>query len=205
MKHLRPAILLTLFFVLLTGLAFPVVITGISQAIFPYQANGSLLKDAQGNIVGSELLGQSFAKPEYFHPRPSAAGNGYDGANSSGTNLGPTSDKLVNGITDDPKTKADESYSGVKQLAEEYRKENSLPESTVLPTDAVTRSASGLDPHISPANAELQAPRVAATRKISVDKVKELIKANTDGPFAGVFGDPGVNVLKLNRALDAQK
>jgi K+-transporting ATPase ATPase C chain len=202
MKQLRPAILLTLFFILVTGLAFPAVITGIAQTVFPHQANGSLIVE-KGKVIGSEIIGQGFAKPEYFHPRPSAAGNGYDASNSSGTNLGPTSDKLINGIADDPKTKdVDESYDGVKQLAEKYRKENGLATDAVLPADAVTRSASGLDPHISPRNAELQANRVAKARNMDVAKVKELIAANTDAPFAGVFGDPAVNVLKLNRALD---
>src|SRR5689334_20356764 len=100
MKHIRPAIMLTLFFIVAMGVAFPVLIWGVSQAVFPHQANGSLIRDAKGNVIGSEIIGQNFAKPEYFHPRPSAAGNGYDAANSSGTNLGPTSDKLINGIHD---------------------------------------------------------------------------------------------------------
>lgn len=204
MKHLRPAILLTLFFVFVTGLAFPAVITGISQVVFPKQANGSLIVQ-DGKVVGSELIGQGFAKPEYFHPRPSAAGSGYDAANSSGTNLGPTSDKLINGVQDDPKTKdTDESYDGVKQLAEKYRKENGLPADAILPADAVTRSASGLDPHISPRNAELQLARVAKARGMDEANIRALIAANTDGPFVGVFGDPAVNVLKLNRALDGK-
>ncbi len=204
MKQLRPAILLTLFFILVTGLAFPAVITGIAQVAFPRQANGSLITQ-DGKVIGSEIIGQGFAKPQYFHPRPSAAGNGYDAANSSGTNLGPTSDKLINGVADDPKTKdTDESYDGVKQLAEKYRKENGLAADALLPADAVTRSASGLDPHISPRNAELQADRVAKARGMDIAKVKELIAANTDAPFVGVFGDPAVNVLKLNRALDSK-
>lgn len=205
MKQLRPAILLTLLFILVTGLAFPAAITGIAQVVFPHQANGSLITQ-NGKVVGSEIIGQNFSKPEYFHPRPSAAGSGYDASNSSGTNLGPTSDKLINGIADDPATKdTDESYSGVKQLAEAYRKENGLAPDAILPADAVTRSASGLDPHISPRNAELQAPRVAKARGIDEARVRELIAANTDKPFVGVFGDPAVNVLKLNRALDAAR
>lgn len=204
MKQLRPAILLTLFFILVTGLAFPAVITGIAQVAFPHQANGSLITQ-DGKVIGSEIIGQGFAKPQYFHPRPSAAGNGYDAANSSGTNLGPTSDKLINGVADDPKTKdTDESFDGVKQLAEKYRKENGLAADALLPADAVTRSASGLDPHISPRNAEFQADRVAKARGMDIAKVKELIAANTDAPFIGVFGDPAVNVLKLNRALDSK-
>ncbi len=203
MKLLRPALLLNLVFILVCGLAFPAVVTGIAQTVFPRQANGSLVTQ-DGKVVGSEIIGQGFAKPEYFHPRPSAAGSGYDAANSSGTNLGPTSDKLINGIPDDPKTEADESFDGVKQLAAKYRTENGLAADAVVPADAVSRSASGLDPHISPKNAELQASRVAKARKMDEAKVRELIAANTDKPFAGVFGDPGVNVLRLNRALDGR-
>lgn len=200
---LWPSIALTLWFVVLTGLVFPFVIYGISQAVFPHQANGSLVKNAQGKVVGSEIIGQNFTKPEYFHPRPSAAGSGYDAANSSGTNLGPTSDKLINGIADDPETKdADESYAGVKQLAAAYREENGLPGDTILPSDAVTRSGSGLDPHISVANARLQADRVAKARNMGKDAVLKLIDEYTDPRFAGIFGDSGVNVLKLNLALD---
>lgn len=199
----RPAIMLTLVFVVLTGFAFPILIWGISQAAFPHQANGSLIKDAKGNVVGSELIGQNFTKPEYFHPRPSAAGAGYDGMNSSGTNLGPTSDKLINGIKDDPKTKdTDETYLGINDLAKAYRGENGLAADAKLPADAVTRSGSGLDPHISPANAYLQAARVAKARNWGVEEVKKLIDANTEGRFAGVYGDQRVNVLKLNLELD---
>lgn len=203
---LWPAIGLTLFFIVFTGLVFPLTIWGISQVVFPHQANGSPIKNAQGQVVGSELLGQNFTKPEYFHPRPSAAGSGYDAANSSGTNLGPISDKLINGIEDDPETKdADESYMGVKQLAAAYRETNGLSTKTKLPADAVTRSASGLDPHISVADANLQADRVAKARGMSVEDVLRLIEANTDPRFAGVFGEPGVNVLKLNLALDKKQ
>lgn len=204
--HIWPSIALTLWFIVVTGLVFPFAIYGLSQAIFPHQANGSLIKNAQGQVVGSEIIGQIFTKPEYFHPRPSAAGSGYDAANSSGTNLGPTSDKLINGIDDDPATPdADESYAGVKQLADAYRAENNLAANRILPTDAVTRSASGLDPHISPANAKLQAPRVAKERGMTLEEVTQLIAENTDPRFAGVFGEAGVNVLKLNLALDNQQ
>lgn len=196
MKFFRPAFALTLFFILFTGLAFPALITGVAQAAFPHQANGSLIRNAQGAVIGSELIGQPFAAPENFHPRPSAAGSGYDGANSSGTNLGPLSDKLINGLPDG-------SFAGIKQLAEAYRKENGLSRETVLPTDAVTRSASGLDPHISIRNAMLQAPRVAAARKLPVEKVQALIKENTAPAFLSIFGDPAVNVLKINLALKA--
>lgn len=203
---LWPAIGLTLFFIVFTGLVFPYIVFGVSQVVFPHQANGSLIKNAQGQAIGSELLGQNFAKPEYFHPRPSAAGSGYDAANSSGTNLGATSDKLINGIEDDPKTKdVDESYAGVKQLASAYRAENGVADDVVLPSDAVTRSASGLDPHISVANARLQADRVAKARGMSKDDVLKQIDENTDPRFLGIYGESAVNVLKLNIALDGTR
>lgn len=206
MKQLRPAILLTVFFVVLTGLAFPVVVWAVGRVAFPTQASGSLIKDAKGNVIGSSLLGQTFTKPEYFHPRPSAAGAGYDAANSSGTNLGPTSDKLVNGIKDDPATKdVDETYPGFGDLAKAYREENGLAADAVIPADAATRSASGLDPDISPANAELQVARVAKARNLTVDKVRRVLAENTLGRSLGLFGEPRVNVLQLNLALDGVK
>lgn len=206
MKQLRPAILLTVFFVVLTGIGFPMAVWAIGKVAFPSQAAGSLIKDAHGNVVGSSLLGQSFTKPEYFHPRPSAAGNGYDAANSSGTNLGPTSDKLINGIKDDPATKdVDETYPGFKDLAKAYREENGLGPDAVIPADAATRSASGLDPDISPANADLQVARVAKARGLSPDRVRELVAAHTSGRTLGLFGEPRVNVLELNLGLDALK
>jgi len=204
MNHLRPAILLTLIFVALAGFVFPGIIWGVGQAVFPNQANGSMLKDAKGNVIGSALIGQNFAKPEYFHPRPSAAGSGYDAANSGGTNLGPTSDKLLNSIHRKlPDGKNDPGkFDGIKYLAEAYRKENGLAADTPIPADAATRSASGLDPHISPENARVQLKRVADSRHIPREQVQKLILQNTDGPFLGIFGEPGVNVLKLNLALD---
>jgi potassium-transporting ATPase KdpC subunit len=206
MEHLRPALLLTAFFVVVTGLAFPVVIWGIGSVAFPSQAEGSLVRDAHGQVIGSALIGQPFAKPEYFHPRPSAAGAGYDAANSSGTNLGPTSDKLIHGLPDDPATKdVDESYSGFVELAKTYREENGLAANAVIPADAATRSASGLDPDISPANAELQVARVAKARGLAAAKVQQLVEANTSGRTLGLFGEPRVNVLRLNLALDAIK
>lgn len=206
MKHLRPALVLTLFFVVLTGLVFPGVVWAIGRVVFPSQAAGSLITDAKGNVVGSALLGQTFSKPEYFHPRPSAAGAGYDAANSSGTNLGPTSDKLVNGIKDDPATKdADETYLGFGDLAKAYREENGLAAEAVIPADAATRSGSGLDPDISPANADLQVARVARARGLGAERVRQLVAANTSGRFLGISGEPRVNVLKLNLALDALK
>lgn len=190
-----------LAFTVLTGLLFPLLITLISKVVMPAQANGSLLT-RNGKVVGSSLIGQPFTKPIYFHPRPSAAGSGYDASASSGTNLGPTSDKLINGIKDDPKTKADESFDGIKQLALAYRKDNALAASADVPADAVTRSASGLDPQISPENAALQAPRVAKARGLSLDKVQGLIAQNTQNRSLGVLGEAGVNVLQLNMALD---
>jgi potassium-transporting ATPase KdpC subunit len=206
MKHLRPAILLTLFFVVLTGLAFPGVVWAIGRVAFPDQAGGSLVKDQHGNVVGSALLGQSFSKPEYFHPRPSAAGSGYDAANSSGTNLGPTSDKLINGVKDDPATKdVDESFAGFVDLAKAYREENGLAADAVVPADAVTRSGSGLDPDISPGNALLQAARVAQARNLDLQRVRELVAQHTTARTLGLFGEPRVNVLLLNLALDALK
>jgi len=204
---LRPAIMLTIFFIVLLGLVFPLVVWAISQAVFPYQANGSLIKDGQGNVIGSAIIGQNFSKPEYFHPRPSAAGNGYDAANSGGTNLGPTSDKLINGIhkklpdgKDDPNN-----FDGIVDLAKAYRAENGLAADAPVPADAVTHSASGLDPDISVANANIQATRVAKARGMTVDQVKQLIGAHTSGRFIGLYGEPRVNVLPLNLALDGAK
>jgi len=156
-------------------------------------------------VIGSELIGQNFTKPEYFHPRPSAAGNGYDGANSSGTNLGPTSDKLIHGLEDDPATKdVDETYLGFNDLAKAYREENGLPEDTALPADAATRSGSGLDPDISIGNAELQVERVARSRHWSAERVRQVLAQNQHERLLGIFGEPRVNVLQLNLALDRQ-
>lgn len=206
MKQLRPALMLTLFFVVLTGLIFPGVVWAIGRVVFPVQASGSLLRDGSGKIVGSALLGQAFTKPEYFQPRPSAAGAGYDAASSSGTNLGPTSDKLVHGAKDDPATKGvDETYLGFEQLARAYRETNGLRPDAVIPADAATRSGSGLDPDISPANAELQVPRVAKARGLSVERVRQTVAQSTSGRFVGIIGEPRVNVLQLNLALDSLK
>lgn len=203
MSTVRPAIMLTLFFVVVTGVAFPVVVWALGQVVFPAQASGGLLRDVSGRVLGSALIGQSFAEPKYFHPRPSAAGAGYDAANSSGTNLGPTSDKLVNGAADDPTTPdLDESFQGFRQLAQAYREENGLPADALIPADAATRSASGLDPDISPANAQLQAQRVAKARGLSLERVQGLVAKHTEGRTLGVFGEPRVNVLALNLALN---
>lgn len=205
MSQLRPALLLTVFFVVLTGLSFPALIWGLGHLLFPSQAEGSLRRDARGNVVGSALVGQSFRRREYFHPRPSAAGAGYDAANSGATNLGPTSAKLLHGVEDDPKTPlVDETFAGVPQLARAYREENGLSPNQRVPADAVTRSASGLDPHISPANAELQVGRVALARGLAPERVLELVRAHTEARFLGIIGEPRVNVLELNLALDAR-
>jgi len=203
-KQLLISIRITLVLLLIVSGVYPLVVWGLSQAVFRHQANGSPLTNAQGRVVGSELLAQGFAKPEYFHPRPSAAGGGYDPTASGGTNLGPTSDKLINGIHKKlPNGKADPTnFDGVKDLAAAYRKDNGLADSAAVPVDAVTRSGSGLDPHISPANAELQIARVAKTRGVSEDTVRGLVKQNTQGRSLGFLGEPVVNVLTLNVALD---
>lgn len=204
MKHLRPALVLTLFFIAVTGLAFPAVVWAIARVAFPDQASGSLVKDARGHVIGSALLGQGFTKPEYFHPRSSAAGAGYDAANSSGTNLGPTSDKLVHGAKDDPATRdLDETFLGFRDLATAYREENGLAADALIPADAATRSASGLDPQISPASAALQTARVAKARGLSVERVGQAVVEHTSGRWLGLIGEPRVNVLQLNLALDA--
>ena len=167
---------------------YPLIVFGISQVSFRDKANGSLIVDKNGAVRGSRLLGQNFSSDKYFHPRPSAAGNGYDAANSGGSNLGPTSQKLNDAI---------------KERIAAYQKENDLPDKESIPADAVTASGSGLDPHISPRNAELQTSRIAKARGLAEDKVRELIQQNTDGRDLGILGDPGVNVLKLNLALDS--
>ena len=190
-KDLTTSIFATLLFaVVLCGL-YPIAVWGIGQLAFPKQANGSLIESADRKIIGSTLLGQNFSGAKYFHPRPSAAGaNGYDAANSSGSNLGPTSQKLMD---------------AVKARVETYRTENGLATHALVPGDAVTASASGLDPHISPKNALVQAARVAKERGLTVDVVKTEISKATDGPSLGFLGEPGVNVLVLNLALDKLK
>ncbi len=209
-SHFRPAIVSTLVFAVICSGLYPVLVWGIAQAAFPDKANGSLITAPDGTVRGSRLLAQSFSSDKYFAPRPSNAGaTGYDGTGSGGTNLGPTSDKLANGVhvkDDKGKDKDDTSnFDGIKDLVAAYRTANGLKETDPVPADAVTRSGSGLDPHISLRNAELQAPRVAKARNVGIEKVKELIRANTDGPDLGILGDPGVNVLALNLALDALK
>ena len=201
LQQLRASIVSVLVITILFGMIFPGVIYGISKVLFSHQANGSLIV-VNGKVVGSELIGQNFAAPGYFHPRPSQ--NSYAADNSGGTNLGPTSSKLIIGVHNKlPNGKDDpNNFDGIKDLAAAYRKENGLPDSTPLPADAVTRSASGLDPEISPANAELQVSRVATARGLVPDKVKEIVAANTAGRQLGFLGEPRVNVLKLNLALD---
>lgn len=189
-SELRPAIMSTLVLAAVTCGAYPLLVTGIAQTAFKDKASGSLITDKDGKVIGSALLGQNFAADHYFHPRPSAAGNGYDAASSSGSNLGPTSQKLNDAL---------------KERIAAYRAKNGLAVDAKVPADAVTASGSGLDPHISVKNAGLQASRVAKARNLSVEKVKELIATNTDKPGFGILGDAGVNVLKLNLALDALK
>src|SRR5262245_26668484 len=185
--EIRGAVMSTIVIAVVCCGIYPLVVFGIAQAAFHDKANGSLIVDKDGTIRGSKILGQGFTAEKYFHPRPSSAGNGYDAANSSGSNLGPTSQKLNDAIKDRVAT---------------YRTENGLKENDSIPADAVTASGSGLDPHISLQNAELQAPRVAKARNVSVKKIRELVRANTVLAYLGIFGEPGVNVLELNLALD---
>jgi K+-transporting ATPase ATPase C chain len=205
LKQMLISIRITIILLVIVCGAYPFVVWGISQIAFHYQANGSLVRNAQGVVIGSELLGQSFSRPEYFQPRPSAAGNGYDPTQSGGTNLGPTSDKLINGIHK-PNLKNGQpdpsDFDGVKDLAREYRQENNLAPDALVPVDAVTRSASGLDPHISLANAALQLPRVAKARGMSDADVQKLVDENTQGRGLGFLGEPCLNVLMVNLALD---
>jgi K+-transporting ATPase ATPase C chain len=185
---MRTAVLATLILTFLLCGIYPLAVWGVAQLAFPHQANGSLVVE-DGNVVGSTLLGQNFKAEHYFHPRPSAAGpDGYDAGASSGSNLGPLSQKLIN---------------QVKERADLYRSENALPPFIAIPADAVTASASGLDPHISVRNAELQAARVAKSRNMPVEELIKYIGQYTEGPQLGFLGERGVNVLELNLALDA--
>jgi potassium-transporting ATPase KdpC subunit len=187
-RQLVPAVLAFLVLTVLTGLAYPLVMTGVAQVAFPNRADGSLIK-RDGKVVGSRLIGQNFSTPRYFHPRPSAAGDGYDAMSSSASNLGPTNPDLI---------------AEVRKRVAAYRSENGLPAGSAVPVDAVTASGSGLDPHISKANARLQASRVARARGLSLDEVLTLVSAHTDGRPLGFLGEPGVNVLELNLALDSR-
>jgi K+-transporting ATPase ATPase C chain len=240
-KELKPAFLMMVVLTVLTGVLYPAVITAISQAVFRDKANGSLIT-VNGQIVGSRLIGQNFSKDEYFHPRPSSAGNGYDPTATSGSNLGPTSAKLFNGTTKmDDKTKQEVvDFDGIKDRVVHYCVDNGLPyessapldnfkdakgdlddvklikafgddktplvfaSKTPIPADAVTASASGIDPHISPRNADLQAARVAKARGVSAEQVQAVVNEFTEARTWGVLGEPHVNVLELNLALDAR-
>ena len=190
--QLRPAIRSVVVLTLLTGCGFPLLLFAIARPLFPRQALGSLIRDSYG-IAGSELIAQQFTRPEYFHPRPSAAGAGYDATASGGTNLGPSNPKLIDGS---------EGFPGIRQLAEQYRAENGLRPDAPIPIDAVTRSGSGLDPDIMPANAALQVPRVARARGLPEDAVRSLVAHFTTGRQFAFLGNPRVSVLDLNLALD---
>jgi K+-transporting ATPase ATPase C chain len=185
--ELRSALLATLALAVVCCGLYPLLVFGIAQVCFPAKANGSLMVDAHGAVLGSRLIGQPFTADKYFHSRPSSAGNGYDPTSSGGSNLGPTSQKLRDAIA--------------RNVAD-YRAQNGMATNAPVPPDAVTGSASGLDPHISPENAELQAARVAKARDLSLEKVRTMIKDNTDPADLGLLGEPGVNVLRLNLALD---
>jgi len=239
-EQILPGLRIKIFMTILLGVLYPLAITGISQAVFPRQANGSLVT-AGGKVVGSELIGQPFSKPEYFLPRASSAGSGYDATSSSGSNLGPTSSKLLRGTTKtDEKKNEVVDYDGVSLRLVHYCVDNEIPyDSSIpldqfkdangnlddvklikafndtnsplrftakaaIPADAVTASASGLDPHISPANAGIQARRVAKARGVSLDQVKQLIAQATEAPELGILGESRLNVLRLNLVLDRQ-
>lgn len=237
-KELLPGLRLMIALTILMGLLYPAAMTGISEVLFPKQANGSLVS-VNGKVVGSSLIGQSFTRPEYFHPRPSSAGNGYDATASGGSNLGPTSARLLHGTTKfDDKGKEIVDFDGIEDRIVHYCVDNGIPYTSSIPlshfkdpqghlddvkliksfndtqaplvftpraqipSDAVTGSASGLDPHISPANADLQAGRVAQARGIPPQKLKLLIAQSVEEPALGFIGEPRVNVLLLNLSLD---
>jgi K+-transporting ATPase ATPase C chain len=239
-QQILPGLRIKLFFTVVFGIAYPLAMTGICQVLFPYKANGSLIK-AGDKVIGSEIIAQKFSKPEYFHPRASAAGSGYDATSSGGSNLGSTSAKLIHGTTkmDDKKNEVVD-FDGINLRIVHYCVDDGIPfESSIpldqfkaangdlddvklikafnddktplvftpkapIPADAVTGSASGLDPHISPAFAQVQAGRVAKARGISGDQINQLVAQFTESPDLGLLGEPRVNVLKLNLALDQQ-
>jgi K+-transporting ATPase ATPase C chain len=187
LSEIRSAVLVTIMLAVVCCGLYPLVVLGLGQLLFHDKANGSLIKDGSGSVRGSRLLGQRFTAEKYFHSRPSAAGNGYDATSSGGSNLGPTSQKLRDAIA---------------QNVSDYRAQNGLATNTPVPADAVTASGSGLDPHISLENAELQAARVAKARGLALEKVRALIAQHTDRADLGILGETGVNVLELNLALD---
>lgn len=186
LNHIRPAVVMIALFTGVLGVAYPFAVTGVAQVAFSDQADGSLVRDKAGKVVGSTLVGQSFAEPVYLHPRPSAAGAGYDASASSGSNLGPLNPDLI---------------ARVRTDADRLRTETGT---AVIPADAVTTSASGLDPHISPAYARLQAARIAQARGVAVQEVSKVIEQHVEGRTFGVLGQPRVNVLLTNMALDAR-
>ena len=186
LNHIRPAVAMIALFTLVLGVAYPMAVTGVAQAAFPSNANGSLVRGAAGQIVGSALIGQPFHRAGYLHPRPSAAGKGYDAGASSGANLGPLNPDLI---------------ARVEADAAEIRADTGASR---IPADAVTTSASGLDPHISPAYAHLQIARIARARGVAADEVRRVIEQHVEGRTFGVLGQPRVNVLTTNLALDAE-
>ncbi len=189
LKEIKTTVLLTLVLLIVCCCIYPVFVFGAGQLLFPDKADGSIVYDANGKPIASTLLGQTFTADKYFNPRPSAAGNGYDSTSSGGSNLGALSQTL---------------HDNVKQRVADYRKANNLGDPQLVPADAVTASGSGLDPHISVKNALLQLPRVALARSMSQDDLKKLVDKYTDGPDFGILGDAGVNIIKLNLALDGK-
>jgi len=189
LKELKISAIIALVLLIVCCAIYPIVVYGVGQVLFPRQANGSLVLDSGGKTIASTLLGQTFSADNYFNPRPSAAGNGYDSTQSGGSNYGATSQAL---------------HDAVKQRVADYRKANNLSDDQPVPADAVEASASGLDPHISVKNALLQIPRVAKARSMSEDDLKKLVDQYTDGRDFGILGEPGVNIIKLNLALDGK-
>jgi K+-transporting ATPase ATPase C chain len=189
LQEIKTTVRVTLLLLIVCCAIYPVFVFGAGQLFFPDKANGSIINDANGKPIASTLLGQTFSADKYFNPRPSAAGNGYDSTQSGGSNLGSLSQTL---------------HDSVQQRVADYRKANQLSDTQLVPADAVTASASGLDPHISVKNAMLQLPRVAKARGMSEDDLKKLVAKCTDGPDFGILGDAGVNIIKLNLALDGK-
>jgi len=189
LKEIKISAIITLVLLIVCCGIYPLIVFGAGQWLFPKQANGSLVLDAAGKPIASTLLGQTFSADKYFNPRPSAAGTGYDSTSSGGSNYGATSQAL---------------HDAVKQRVADYRKANNLPDTQPVPADAVTASGSGLDPHISIKNALIQLPRVAKARGMSEDDLKKLVEHYTDGRDFGILGEPGVNIVKLNLALDGK-